>query len=211
MATIILMEIKNNNEAKTEKKTKDLGTFVLLNQKSILNYVEEILDKFENDPGYKEKILKQILPDRKYKNTKKSQDYKLISRILKDEMGIQDAGETTIWRLLKIKEDSPDLYNQIKENRISIRTAFSKLIGEENRKAKTETDAERHKLIKRGKLDFSRLIEELDYIEAELDKIAKDERKQPSLRKMKQADEKLFRIRKKLGSMITDNDPEKFI
>ena len=211
MATIILMEIKNNNEAKTEKKTKDLGTFVLLNQKSILNYVEEILDKFENDPGYKEKILKQILPDRKYKNTKKSQDYKLISRILKDEMGIQDAGETTIWRLLKIKEDSPDLYNQIKENRISIRTAFSKLIGEENRKAKTETDAERHKLIKRGKLDFSRLIEELDYIETELDKIAKDERKQPSLRKMKQADEKLFRIRKKLGSMITDNDPEKFI
>ena len=94
------MEVRNENQAKTEKKTKNLGTFVILNQKSILNYVEEVLDKFEQDPGYKEKILKQMLPERKYKNTKKSQDYKLISKILKDEMGIQDAGEITIWRLL---------------------------------------------------------------------------------------------------------------
>ena len=127
------VEVRNENQAKTEKKTKNLGTFVILNQKSILNYVEEVLDKFEKDPGYKEKILKQMLPERKYKNTKKSQDYKLISKILKDEMGIQDAGETTIWRLLQIKEKSPDLYNQIKENKISIRTAYNKLTGEDER------------------------------------------------------------------------------
>lgn len=205
------MEVKNGKQAKTEKKTKDLGTFVILNQKSILNYVEEVLDKFEQDPGYREKILKQMLPERKYKNTKKNQDYKLISRILKDEMGIQDAGETTIWRLLKIREESPDLYNQIKENRISIRTAYGKLTGEDKRAAKKESPSDKQFLITRGKLDFDKLIKELDYINEELDKIIDDENKQPSLKKMKQVDSQLFRIRKKLGSIIADNDPEKFI
>nr|MBQ4458679.1 hypothetical protein [Clostridia bacterium] len=205
------MEVRNESQAKTEKKTKNLGTFVILNQKSILNYVEEVLDKFEQDPGYKEKILKQMLPERKYKNTKKSQDYKLISKILKEEMGIQDAGETTIWRLLKIKEESPDLYNQIKENKISIRTAYNKLTGEDERTKKKVEQTDKPSLIKRGKLDFDKLIEELDYIDGELDKIADDESKQPSLKKMKQVDSQLFKIRKKLGSIIADNDPEKFI
>ena len=49
------MKVNNNKEARTEKKTKDLGTFVILNQKSIINYVDEILNKFESDPSYKEK------------------------------------------------------------------------------------------------------------------------------------------------------------
>ena len=95
------MEVKNGNSAKTEKQTKNLGTFVILNQKSILDYMEDVLDKFEKDPSYKEKVLRQVLPERKYKNTKKSQDYKAISKILREEMGIQGAGETTIWRLLR--------------------------------------------------------------------------------------------------------------
>ena len=127
------MKVNNENSARTEKETRELGTFVILNQKSILEYMEEVLDKFAKDPGYKERILKETLPERKYKNTKKSQDYKAISKILKEEMGIQGAGETTIWRLLRIKEESPELYNQIKENRISIRNAYGKLTGEEEK------------------------------------------------------------------------------
>ena len=205
------MKVNNENSARTEKKTRELGTFVILNQKSILEYMEEVLDKFAKDPGYKERILKETLPERKYKNTKKSQDYKAISKILKEEMGIQGAGETTIWRLLRIKEESPELYNQIKENRISIRNAYSKLTGEEEKLEKKDVSTEKPELLKRGKLDFDKLIEELDYIDGELDKIADDERKQPSLKKMKQVDSQLFKIRKKLGSIIADNDPDKFI
>lgn len=151
-----------------------------------------------------------MLPERKYKNTKKSQDYLMVSKILKDEIGIQDAGKTTVWRLLKIREESPELYNQIKENKISIRTAYSKLTGEKDKPAKKEK-AGQPPLIKRGKLDFDRFIEELDYIDSELDKIAEDESKQPSIKKMKQVDGRLFKIRKKLGSIIADNDPEKFV
>ena len=78
------MEVNTSNNAKTEKQTKNLGTFVILNQKSILDYMEEVLEKFEKDPSYKEKVLRQVLPERKYKNTKKSQDYKAISKILKE-------------------------------------------------------------------------------------------------------------------------------
>jgi len=205
------MKINNGNEAKLEKKTRELGTFVILNQKSILDYVEEVLDRFDKDPGYKERVLKKLLPERKYRNTKKSQDYKAISRILKEEMGIQGAGETTIWRLLRIKEESPELYSQIKENRISIRNAYSKLTGEEEKPAKKKESAEKPALIKRGRLDFDRLIDELEYIDCELDKIADDESKQPSLRKMKEADARLFKLRKKLGRIIAENDQEKFV
>ena len=205
------MKVNNENSARTEKKTRELGTFVILNQKSILEYMEEVLDKFAKDPGYKERILKETLPERKYKNTKKSQDYKAISKILKEEMGIQGAGETTIWRLLRIKEESPELYNQIKENRISIRNAYSKLTGEEEKLEKKDVSTEKPELLKRGKLDFDQLIKELEFIDSELEKIVDDEGKQPSLKKMKEADAQLFKLRKKLGGMIADNDPDKFI
>lgn len=205
------MKVNNENSARTEKKTRELGTFVILNQKSILEYMEEVLDKFAKDPGYKERILKETLPERKYKNTKKSQDYKAISKILKEEMGIQGAGETTIWRLLRIKEESPELYNQIKENRISIRNAYSKLTGEEEKLEKKDVSTEKPELLKKGKLDFDQLIKELEFIDSELDKIVDDEGKQPSLKKMKEADAQLFKLRKKLGGMIADNDPDKFI
>ena len=206
------MEVKNGNSAKTEKQTKNLGTFVILNQKSILDYMEDVLDKFEKDPSYKEKVLRQVLPERKYKNTKKSQDYKAISKILREEMGIQGAGETTIWRLLRIKKESPELYEQIRENKISIRYAYSKLTGEEEKKSsKDQPISNPSSLIKKGKLDFDRLIEELEYIDSELDKIADDESGQPTLKKMKQADAQLFKNRKKIGTMIMENDPDNHI
>ena len=126
-------------------------------------------------------------------------------------MGIQGAGETTIWRLLRIKEESPELYNQIKENRISIRNAYSKLTGEEERPARKKELSKKPALVKRGRLDFDRLIDELEYIDSELDKIVDDESKQPSLKKMKEVDARLFKLRKKIGVMITENDPDRFV
>ncbi len=204
------MEIRNNNEAKTEKKTKDLGTFVILNQKSILDYLEEVLNKFENDKKYRERVVQQMVPERRYKNTKKSQDYKVISRILKEEMGIQGVGETTIWRLLRIRKEAPDLYAKIRENKISIRAAYSKAFGEEEKK-KEEKPYEQQALITRGKLDFNKLQKEFEFIDAELDKVIDDENRQPNLKKLKQIDTELFRIRKKIGNLITENDSDKFV
>ena len=201
-----LMNVRNSNEAKTEKKTRDLGTFVILNQKSVLNYLDEILEKFENDSEYREKLLEKMMPERKYKNTKKSQDYRMISRILKDDVGLQGVGETTVWRLLRIRKGSPELYEKIRENKISIRAAYSELFPE-NKTKKKETS--QSTLTTRDKLDFDKLETELKYIEEELDKIADDESKQPSIKKMKRIDEQLFKIRKKIGRIITENDPEK--
>lgn len=201
-----LMNVRNSNEAKTEKKTRDLGTFVILNQKSVLNYLDEILEKFENDSEYREKLLEKMMPDRKYKNTKKSQDYRMISRILKDDVGLQGVGETTVWRLLRIRKGSPELYEKIRENKISIRAAYSELFPEDKTKKKETSQST---LTTRGKLDFNKLETELKYIEEELDKIADDESKQPSIKKMKRIDEQLFKIRKKIGRIITENDPEK--
>ena len=51
----------------------------------------------------------------------------------------------------------------------------------------------------------------VDLIESEVDKIADDESRQPTLKKMKQADAQLFKIRKKIGTMIMENDPDNHI
>lgn len=204
------MNVKNGNEAKTEKQTKDLGTFVILNQKSVLDYLEQVLNKFENDKKYREKIALQMIPERRYKNTKNSQDYKVISRILKEEMGIQGVGETTVWRLLRIRKEAPDLYAKIRENKVSIRAAYSKAFGEEEKK-KEEKPYEQQALITRGKLDFNKLQKEFEFIDAELDKVIDDENRQPNLKKLKQIDTELFRIRKKIGNLITENESDKFV
>ena len=204
------MNVKNGNEAKTEKQTKDLGTFVILNQKSVLDYLEQVLNKFENDKNYREKIALQMIPERRYKNTKKSQDYKVISRILKEEMGIQGVGETTVWRLLRIRKEAPDLYTKIRENKISIRAAYSKAFGEEEKHTK-EKPLEKQALITRGKLDFNKLQKELELIDTELDKVTDNETSQPSLKKLKQIDTELFKIRKKIGSLIADFDHDDFV
>lgn len=205
------MEVKNSNQAKIEKETKNFGTFVILNQKSIIEYIEQIQEKFESDKGYKEKILAQLLPERKYKNTKRSQEYRLISKILKDEIGLQGVGEVTIWRLLKIKEASPETYEMIKDNKISIKAAYNKLFNKEAKEQKEEPRSEQPSLTTRGSLDFDKLEAEFEYISSELDEIEKDERKQPSLKKLKEIDAQLFKLRKKIGALIIDNDPDKFI
>ena len=204
------MEVKNNNEARIEKQTKNLGTFVILNQKSIIEYIDQIQDKFSNDEKYKERILSQMLPERKYKKTKKSQEYKLISRILKEEMGLQGVGEVTVWRLLRIKESSPETYEKIKENKISIKAAFNKVFEKKEQQKKKEAPSEQTYLTTRGKLDFDKLENELEYIGDELDKIVEDEKRQPTLKKLKAVDSQLFKIRKKIGLLITENDPDKF-
>ena len=169
-----------------------------------------MLNKFENDKNYREKIALQMIPERRYKNTKKSQDYKVISRILKEEMGIQGVGETTVWRLLRIRKEAPDLYTKIRENKISIRAAYSKAFGEEEKHTE-EKPLEKQALITRGKLDFNKLQKELELVDSELDKVIYDETRYPSLKRLKQIDTELYKIRKKIGNMITENDPEKFV
>ena len=195
---------------KVEKKTKDLGTFVIMNQKTVLEYLDEIIERFRNDESYRERILEEMLPERKYRNTKNSQEYRVISRILKDEIGIQGAGQTTVWRLLKIREEAPELYEKIKENRISIRAAYNELFPEKTPKKK-EAIQDRPLLMTRGKLDFGKLKKELEFISAELDRMADEEKRQPGLRQMKEIDTELFRIRKKIGAMIIESDRDDFI
>lgn len=85
--------------------------------------VDELYDKLEN-PKFKEKIYSGVL-EKKYKNT--SQKYRLIAKILKDDFSLYDISEITIWRLLKVKEKSPDLYKKISRGEIKIKTAYNEV------------------------------------------------------------------------------------
>ena len=48
-------------------------------------------------------------------------------------------------------------------------------------------------------------------IDTELDKVTDNETSQPSLKKLKQIDTELFKIRKKIGSLIADFDHDDFV
>ena len=211
MISFLLMKVANDKEARIEKNTKELGTFVILNQKSVLDYLDQILEKFENDRAYREKTLKQMVPERKYRNTKKDQDYKVISRILKDEMGLQGVGQTTIWRLLRIRKESPELYEKIRENRISIRHAYEKLSGEgkgEQAKGKPQKESKEKNpfLFTRGSLDFTKMKNELKAMNEELKKTEGEAAQKVTLKKLKEIDEEIYTLRKSLGTLIKEYD-----
>ena len=211
MISFLLMKVANDKEARIEKNTKELGTFVILNQKSVLDYLDQILEKFENDRAYREKTLKQMVPERKYRNTKKDQDYKVISRILKDEMGLQGVGQTTIWRLLRIRKESPELYEKIRENRISIRHAYEKLSGEgkgEQAKGKPQKESKEKNpfLFTRGSLDFTKMKNELKAMNKELKKTEGEAAQKVTLKKLKEIDEEIYTLRKSLGTLIKEYD-----
>jgi len=211
LISFLLMKVANDKEARIEKNTKELGTFVILNQKSVLDYLDQILEKFENDRAYREKTLKQMVPERKYRNTKKDQDYKVISRILKDEMGLQGVGQTTIWRLLRIRKESPELYEKIRENRISIRHAYEKLSGEgkgEQAKGKPQKESKEKNpfLFTRGSLDFTKMKNELKAMNEELKKTEGEAAQKVTLKKLKEIDEEIYTLRKSLGTLIKEYD-----
>jgi len=152
-----------------------------------------------------------MVPERKYRNTKKDQDYKVISRILKDEMGLQGVGQTTIWRLLRIRKESPELYEKIRENRISIRHAYEKLSGEgkgEQAKGKPQKESKEKNpfLFTRGSLDFTKMKNELKAMNEELKKTEGEAAQKVTLKKLKEIDEEIYTLRKSLGTLIKEYD-----
>ena len=162
-----------------------------MNIKELTKEIDEITIKLGNKK-YRDIISKEVI-SKKYNNTK--QDYRIIASLLKDKYSLYGISETTIWRLLKIKDKDPAVYKEVADGKIKIKRAYNELFGvpeTANKGTKIEVSAKAPA--------FNNLYEVLgDYLEYIKDK-GKNE--QPPEKLLREIDNNLFKMRKEINSLL---------
>ena len=97
-----------------------------ISQVELVSYVDEVDEKLKN------KKYRDILYD-KYLNcdqrkTKADKRYSVISKLIKDNYQAE-ISETTVWRILKIKNASSSAFKSIRTGELSIKKAYNELFG----------------------------------------------------------------------------------
>ena len=97
-----------------------------ISQVELVSYVNEVDEKLKN------KKYRDILYD-KYLNcdqrkTKADKRYSVISKLIKDNYQTE-ISETTVWRILKIKNASNSAFKSIRTGENSIKKAYNQLFG----------------------------------------------------------------------------------
>lgn len=105
--------------------------------KSICEYIEELEEDLK-DP-FKKKILSENY-GMKY-NTSKTDNHRLITKILKDQK-VKSVSDTTVYRLLYVKKKSRVLYEKIKKEELTIKEAYETLRPAKKKDLKIETTEE---------------------------------------------------------------------
>lgn len=109
----------------------------------VLNRVDEIDEKL-NSKRYQDLIFDNVYK-KKYKNT--SQKYRLIAKLLNDEFSLYGISEVTIWRLLKIKNKSPELYEEIRKGECKIKSAYERLFPKTSKNSKNTSEPDKNMII----------------------------------------------------------------
>lgn len=181
-----------------------MKTKVYVEQTELVNRIEEIIDKLNSDNRFLSWTYKEILRSKKSKKTD-NQIYKLISEILKKEYGGEVASNITIWRILKIKNESSELYRKVKEGKIGIRTAYNSL------KHSTESDVTNKRAYTiNGNLNFNEIYEYLKELNKVLSEYEYNYKNSPSIQKLKDIDTEIFNARKRIGKLIIESDLERY-
>lgn len=178
---------------------------VYISQEELVKRVGEIHKKLQ-DPNYISLIYPEVLKSKRSSKTN-NQEYKLIAEILEGDYGGTVASNITIWRILKIQQESPELYEEVAKGNISIRTAFNELNNVQEKIIKIDADG--NKEIK--EFNFDNLYEELQQINKSLEDYKNNTKESLSVQRLKQIDGELFKARKQIGKIIVDIDSDDFI
>lgn len=165
---------------------------------SILNRIEDLTNKLA-DKGQR-KILVNYL-GKGYK-PKVNRECAIISKTLKSD-GIDEFSEMTVYRLLKVKELNPKLYDEIKRGNIKIKQAYNLLFPPTIKEKKKEVEIVYVAPIGEGEPDFNELLELLKGRAEQLEEWQYKLTKDPDLSVINEIDKHLFRLRKATGRIIT--------
>ena len=98
---------------------------VISNQKSVVEQILKLDKKLNSNKRFREDMSAKYLPNQKYST---NQNYKIISKILEDEVKVRGYGSITVWRVLKIYEKDKNAYKRILDGE-AIRTVYNEMVG----------------------------------------------------------------------------------
>lgn len=156
---------------------------------TVLNRIEEIQNSL--DTLEKRRMMNKEFYTGQLKGTRRQKDYQLIYKILEKEYGTSPISKVGIWRFLKIKESSPSLYQEVKEEKLSIRNAFDLLYSKKPDIQKANIE----------KPNIEKIISELSVLENDLSR----NQIKISEKQLKELDEQIFKTRKALGKAFANN------
>lgn len=167
------------------------------NRQEIFKRIDD-LQAFMKSERNKNLLFKEVFGDKKMLKTKRNKDYQLISRIINKEYGIS---ETTVWRLLRIKEKDLITYNKLRNSKASIKEGY------ENLYRNTDTQA-----VKDGrKVGVKNSQETINFslVEANLKELLfmleNNNIEEVNNSQLIEIDGDLFKLRKALGKLISKN------
>lgn len=168
-----------------------------ISQIELVTYIDELDDKL-NNKRYRDVLYDEVLTSNKRK-TNCDKRYKVIAELIKNNYKTQ-VGDTTVWRVLRIKNESKEMFNKIKEGNIAIKKAYNELFGiNENKRVGNNI-----------KLDVSN-IQNIEDTLIEIKKILEENKDQfPNNKRLSDIDSKLFELRKTVNKIMQYNDIDNF-
>lgn len=167
------------------------------NRQEIFKRIDE-LQAFMKSERNKSLLFKEVFGEKKVLKTKRNKDYQLISRIINKEYGIS---ETTVWRLLRIKEKDLITYEKLKNSSASIKECYENLY--------RNTDIQ---VVKKGDLRGIKNTQEainFSLVEANLKELLfmleNNNIEEDNINQLIEIDADLFKLRKALGKLISRN------
>lgn len=170
-----------------------------ISQVELVKYVDELDEKL-NDKKVKDILYKQYFGKRKNtRKTKNDKRYQIISQLARDNFNTS-IGETTVWRILKIKNKSKKAFDEIKTGDRAIKETYNSLFGvNEAEKVKKEKPVSLKENNEEMKIDSIFLNKEDDIIsvlkQMEIS-IANNKEYFCDFQKLRELDNELFILRK---------------
>lgn len=169
-----------------------------ISQVELVTYINEIDEKL-NNKKYRDILYAQYLSSDQRK-TKADKRYKVITGLIKNNYDAQ-VGETTVWRVLKIKNYSRKMFNEILSGEKGIKSAYNELFGVNE---KSETKCEEAKLNVPS-------INNIEQNLIEIEKILKENKDLFSNKKeLLKIDSQLFKLRKAVNEVILYHEKEDY-
>lgn len=170
---------------------------VNINRKELFNRIEE-LQRFINTDKNRYLLTKDLFPDKIIINTKRNKDYQLIAKTISKEYN-NVISQTTVWRILKIKEYNIDEYKALKNNNASIKGVYENLF--KHPKMTTPKKEESIEFKNSEEINFSSIQATLQAILDNLETGTLPE--EINRNKLREIDDNLFHLRKRIGKITS--------
>lgn len=168
-----------------------------ISQIELVTYIDELDDKL-NNKRYRDILYNEVLTSNKRK-TNCDKRYKVIAELIRNNYQTQ-VGDATVWRVLRIKNESKKMFDEVKNGDIGIKTAFNELFGVNENKRVGDS----------AKLDIPNIQNIEDTLVA-IKKVLEDNKDYfPNNKRLSDIDSKLFELRKTVNKIMQYNDIDNF-